>query len=53
MRVRHNIGISKRFQGFGFMVDFDAPVAMRRIPIIVQVKFLWFYAWIVVEGSEL
>jgi len=53
MRTRYNIGFSKRFQGIGFMLDFDTPVAMYRIPLSVSIKFLWFYAWLVVEGREL
>lgn len=53
MRVRYNICISRRFQGLGFMVDLDNPVAMYRVPFSVSVKFLWFYAWLVVEGGEI
>jgi hypothetical protein len=51
MKVNKHAYFSKKFQGFGFIIDFDVPQAINYTYCVIKIKLIFFGAWIVLKDK--
>jgi|688.fasta_scaffold122299_5 hypothetical protein len=50
-RIKHYVGITKNFQGFGFIMSTANPYWINKY-FLFEIRFLWFKTWITYDLSE-
>lgn len=48
-KYRYNYFFSKKFQGLGFLISFDNPVAMQEKSYYLDLAFFWFRFWLTID----
>lgn len=51
MKINKNAYLSKKFQGFGFIIDFDVPQTINKTIFVIKIKFIFFGAWIILKDK--